>query len=79
MKFAIACLGALALGFLPAAPAFAQESSPGDSSTDKESSPSDADALAQGSAQPPRDASRASASTAPAGCRRAARTMGVSG
>jgi hypothetical protein len=54
MKFAIACLGALALGFPPATPAFAQESPTGDSTADDESPPpqSDADALAQASAQP---------------------------
>jgi hypothetical protein len=55
MKVAIACLGALALGLLPAAPAFAQESPAGDSTADEESPPpqSDTDALAQASAQPP--------------------------
>jgi hypothetical protein len=55
MKFAIACLGALMSGFVPAAPAFAQESPSGDSAADEESPPpqSDADPMAQVSAQPP--------------------------
>jgi hypothetical protein len=58
MKIAIASVGALALALLSPTTAFAQESPAGDSTVDQESPPpqSEADALAQASAQPPPDA-----------------------
>jgi hypothetical protein len=58
MKIAVACVGALAFGVLAPASAFAQESPAVDSTVDQESPPpqSEADALAQASAQPLPDA-----------------------